>query len=78
MTVSRSYDNNIWYVTGIYRTYLSTTLSHKRLSEKKKITMVKPFAGSSGMDISNIAAPPRQPLRDGLIEGAYEGFYLIM
>ena len=47
-------------------------------AKKKKITMVKPFAGSSGMDISNIAAPPRQPLRDGLIEGAYEGFYLIM
>ena len=50
----------------------------KDLAKKKKITMVKPFAGSSGMDISNIAAPPRQPLRDGLIEGAYEGFYLIM
>ena len=50
----------------------------KDLAKKKKITMVKPFAGSSGMDISNIAAPHRQPLRDGLIEGAYEGFYLIM
>ena len=60
----------------IYRTYLST-LSHKRLCEKKKITMVKPFAGSSGMDILNIAAPPRQPLRIGLAEDPYEGFYLI-
>jgi hypothetical protein len=66
-----------WNVTGLYRTYLST-LSHKRLSEKKKITMVKLFAGSSGMDILNIAAPPpRQPLRDGLAEDPYEGFYLI-
>ena len=51
------YDNTVEYVTGIYRTYLST-LSHKRLSKKKKITMVKPFAGSSGMDILNIATPP--------------------
>jgi hypothetical protein len=65
------------YVTGIYRTYLST-LSHKKLSKKKKITMVKPFAGSSGMDILDIAAHPRQPLYNGLIEGAYEGFHLIM
>jgi len=64
------------YVTGIYRTYLST-LSNKRLSEKNKITMVKPFAGSSGMDILNIAAPPGQPLRVGLAEDPYEGFYLI-
>jgi hypothetical protein len=57
----------------IYLLYLT-----KDLAKKKKITMVKPFAGSSGMDILNIAAPPRQPLHNGLIEGAYEGFYLIM
>jgi hypothetical protein len=25
-----------------------------------------------------VAAPPRKPLRDGLGEGAYEGFYLIL
>ena len=30
----------------------------KDLAKKKKITMVKPFAGSSGMDVSNIAPPP--------------------
>jgi len=53
------------------------TLSHKRLSEKKKITMVKPFARSSGMDILNLAAPPGQSLRDGLAGDPYEGFYLI-
>ena len=56
--------------------YLSYLFIYYFISQK--INMVKPFAGSSGMDISNIAAPPRQPLRDGLIEGAYEGFYLIM
>ena len=49
----------------------------KDLAKKKKITMVKPFAGSSGMDILNIAAPPRQPLCVGLAEDPYEGFYLI-
>ena len=41
-----------------WRTYLST-LSHKRLSEKKKITMVKPFARSSGMDILKYSRLPR-------------------
>jgi hypothetical protein len=46
-------------------------------SEKKKITMVKPFARSSGMDILNLAAPPGQSLRDGLAGDPYEGFYLI-
>jgi hypothetical protein len=33
----------------------------KDLAKKKKITMVKPFAGSSGMDIFDIAAPPGKP-----------------
>jgi len=33
-------------------------ISQKTFSEKKKITMVKPFARSSGMDILNLAAPP--------------------
>ncbi len=56
----------------IYLPYLT-----KDLAKKKKITMVKPFAGPSGMDILNIAAPPRQPLRDGLAEDSYKGFYLI-
>jgi hypothetical protein len=53
-----------WNVTGICCTYLST-FSHKRLSEKKKITMVKLFAGSSGIDILNIAAPPGNPFAIG-------------
>ena len=56
----------------IYLLYLT-----KDLAKKKKITMVKPFAGPSGMDILYIAAPPWQPLRDGLAEDSYEGFYLI-
>ena len=56
----------------IYLLYLT-----KDLAKKKKITMVKPFAGPSGMDILYIAAPPRQPLRDGLAEDSYEGFYSI-
>ena len=56
----------------IYLLYLT-----KDLAKKKKITMVKPFARSSGMDILNIAVPPRQPLCDGLAEDSYEGFYLI-
>ena len=47
----------------------------KDLAKKKKITMVKPFAGPSGMDILYIAAPPRQPLCNGLAEDSYEGFY---
>jgi len=56
----------------IYLLYLT-----KDLAKKNKITMVKPFAGSSGMDIFDIAAPPRQTLRDGLAEDPYEGFYSI-
>ncbi len=39
--------------------------------------MVKPFAGSSGMDILNIAASPGQPFHDGLAEDPYVGFYVI-
>jgi len=56
----------------IYLLYLT-----KDLAKKKKITMVKPFARSSGMDILNLAAPPGQSLRDGLAGDPYEGFYLI-
>ncbi len=41
-------------------------------------TMADPFAGSSGIAIvNNIASPPGQPLRDGLVKGPYEGFYII-
>ena len=35
------------------------------------------IAGSSGTGIRNIAAPSRQPLRDGPVEGPHEGFYII-
>jgi hypothetical protein len=45
---------------------------------KKNITMVEPFAWSSGMAIVLIASPSRQPLCNGLVEGADEGFYFIL
>ncbi len=38
--------------------------------------MVEPFAWSSGMAIVLIANPSRQPLCNGLVEGAGKGFYL--
>jgi hypothetical protein len=37
--------------------------------------MVKPVAGSHGMDMLFLATPLLQPLRDGLVEGAVKGFY---
>jgi hypothetical protein len=40
--------------------------------------MVEPFAESSGMAMVFIATPSRQPLRDGIAEGADEGRYIIM
>jgi hypothetical protein len=41
--------------------------------------MAEPNAGPDGMAILVlIATPPREPLRDGLGEGAYEGFNLIL
>ncbi len=61
------------YVTGIYCTYLST-LSHERLSEKKEDHHGETIRRSSGMDILNIAAPPRQPLRDGLLRAPTKDF----
>jgi hypothetical protein len=45
---------------------------------KKNITMVEPFAWSSGMAIVLIANPLQQPLRNGLVEGSEEGFYVIL
>ena len=60
-------------VTGIYRTYLST-LNHKRLSEKKGITMVKPFAISHGMNFAIETKPSPPHVRDELVEGSVEGF----
>jgi hypothetical protein len=45
---------------------------------KKNITMVEPFAWSSGMAIVLIANPLRQPLCNGLVEGADKGFYFIL
>ena len=47
----------------------------KDLAKKNKITMVKPFAGSHGMAMLYLAASSLQPLRDGLVERAVEGFY---
>ena len=63
MTVSRFYDNMECYRYLLYLLIYLLYLT-KDVAKKKKITMVKPFAGSSGMDILNIAAPPRAtPLR---------------
>jgi hypothetical protein len=52
-----------------------STLSHKRLSEKKSITMVKPFAISHGMFFVIETKPSPHHIRDGLVEGSVEGFY---
>jgi hypothetical protein len=40
--------------------------------------MAEPNARPDGMTLALVAAPPRKPLRDGLVEGPYEGFYLIL
>jgi hypothetical protein len=45
---------------------------------KKNITMVEPFAWSSGMAIVLIANPLRQPLCNGLVKGADKGSYFIL
>ncbi len=59
----------------MYHTYLST-LSHKRLSKKKSITMVKPFAISHGMVFVIETKPsPALHVRDGLVEGSVKEFY---
>ncbi len=42
---------------------------------KKNITMVKLFARSSGMARGNEAKPSWYHLRDGVVEGAVEGFF---
>ena len=54
--------------------FLSTIWNYRTNLSTFPNTMVKPFAGSSGMDILNIAAPPRQPLHDGLIEAPTKDF----
>ena len=40
--------------------------------------MVEPFAVPSGAAIEIEAKPSRYHLRDGVVEGAVEGFYLIL
>ncbi len=45
---------------------------------KKNTTMVKPFTGSSDVARGNEAKPSRDHLRDGVVEGTVEGFFLIM
>jgi hypothetical protein len=52
--------------------------SNQPPTQKKNITMVEPFAWSSGMAMVLIANPSRQPLRNWLVEGADEGFYFIL
>jgi hypothetical protein len=51
---------------------------HQPLTLKKNITMVEPFAWSSSMAMVLIANPSRQPLHNGLVEGADKGFYFIL
>jgi hypothetical protein len=41
-------------------------------------TMVEQFAGSSGIAVANEPISSRYHLRDGLDEGAVEGFWLNM
>jgi hypothetical protein len=41
-------------------------------------TMVEPFAWSSGMAMVLIANPLWQPICNRLVEGADEGFYLVL
>jgi hypothetical protein len=45
---------------------------------RKNITMVEPFAWSSGMAIVLMANPLQQPLCNGLVEGADKGFNFIL
>jgi hypothetical protein len=45
---------------------------------KKNTTIVKPFAGYSGVARGNEAKPSRYHLCDGEVEGAVEGVFLIM
>jgi hypothetical protein len=62
----------------MFRTYLSRQDKTGPPTLKKNITMVKLFAWSSGMAMVLIANPSRQPLCNGLVEGADEGFYFIL
>jgi hypothetical protein len=52
--------------------------SHNSKASKKNTTIVKPFAGSSGVARGNKAKPSRYHLCDGVVEGSVEGFFLIM
>jgi hypothetical protein len=45
---------------------------------KKNTTMVKPFAGSSGVARGNEAKPSRYHLCNRVVESSVEGFFLIM
>jgi hypothetical protein len=51
--------------------------AHQLPTLKKNITMVEPFAWSSGMAMVLIANRSRQPLCNGLVEGSDEGFSFI-
>jgi hypothetical protein len=49
-----------------------------KANPKKEITMVEPFAWSSGMALVLIVNRLQQPLCNGLVEGADKGFYFIL
>jgi hypothetical protein len=52
--------------------------AHQLPTLKKNFTMADPFALSSSMAMVLIANPLWQPPCNGLVEGADEGFYLIL
>jgi hypothetical protein len=52
--------------------------AHQPPTLKKNITLVEPFAWSSGMAMVLTTIPSRQPLCNGLVKGTDEGFYFIL
>ena len=63
------------FVLQNWRGELYKRLVDKVEPSKKNTTMVKPFAGSSGVARGNEAKPSRYHLRDGVVEGSVEGFF---
>jgi hypothetical protein len=61
-----------------FHTIKQGQLKKKGPTLKKNITTVEPFAWSSGMAIGLIANSSWQPLCNGLVKGADEGFYFIL
>jgi hypothetical protein len=60
------------------KTGQSKKRAHQPPTLKRNITMVEPFAWSSGIAMVLIAVSLRQPLCNGLVKGADKGFYFIL